>query len=70
MRPMKIKGVEYDRLAVASSKERCVEYLSEYLCGTKVTCDDDGNTYRSDGKRLERLFVLPKGKKWYLLCKY
>lgn len=67
MATIKINGAEYEKLAVAGTKEKITEYCKEYLWGTDVELNDDGRFIRkSDGKPLS-LYGLWKGKRIYLL---
>lgn len=67
MKPIKIKGVEYDRLAVAGTKEKALSFAKEYLHETEMPyTDTNGRVHRANGYAMG-IFILNKSGRWYML---
>lgn len=67
MKPIKIKGVEYDRLAVAGTYNKALDFAREYLYETQMPyTETNGRVHRSNGKDTG-IFILNKSGRWYLL---
>lgn len=67
MKPIKINGREYDRLAVAGSVDKCLQYAKEYLYmdGTPYV-DDTGLVHKPDGRKV-KLYIHEWRGRIYLL---
>lgn len=68
MKPIKINGIEYERLAVASSKENGLKFAQRYMYDNDLPyTDEDGRVYHANGHITPTLYVLPHKGRWYLL---
>lgn len=67
MKPIKINGKEFDRLASSSSVEKCLQYAKEYQYMDKNPyVDDTGWVHKADGRRV-KLYIHEWRGKIYLL---
>ena len=67
MKPIKINGKEFDRLASSSSVEKCLQYAKEYLYMDKNPyVDDTGWVHKADGRRV-KLYIHEWRGRIYLL---